>query len=156
MPKLKMSDVREELLTAIRRSGNISYAARKVGIHRSTIYNWISRYAKFARQVEAAKHDAVDRLEGKAFERATDPDNPSDRILIFLLQAHRPEVYARPSQVELSGRDGGAIQLDSQGMQERIAKIRESDKGREALQTIAELEAELIIEEQKKTAGEDT
>jgi hypothetical protein len=50
----------------------------------------------------------VDTLENVAWERAIEG---SDRLLQFLLAAHRPEVYSHRARVEHSGPDGAAIPL---------------------------------------------
>ena len=101
----------DKFLERMRTSGNVYLSCNDAGIPRSTAYYWRNKYKTFAAEWDAAKEDAVDKLDAEAWKRAT--TGQSDRLIMFLLKAHRPDVYnpVRKSEVELAGKDGGAIEL---------------------------------------------
>ena len=88
-------EVMSRFLDKLRDSGNVRLACRAAGVPRRTVYNWRDRWVTFADEWDDALDDACDRLEEKAWERALDY---SDRLLQFLLKAHRPGRYNPPQQ----------------------------------------------------------
>jgi len=80
-------------LEALRNSGNVRSACIKAGINRDAAYKQKARGNGFAAQWDEAMEDAIDVLEAAAWKRASQPDNPSDTLLIFLLKSHRRRVY---------------------------------------------------------------
>lgn len=77
-------------LAALRNSGNVRASCQAAGIDRRTAYRNRDQYATFKREWKGALEDACDILEAEARKRAT---QGSDLLLIFLLKAHRPDVY---------------------------------------------------------------
>ena len=69
---------------------------------RSNPYRW-SKNSVFADALSEAKESGVQRLEDWALHRATDQENPSDRLVEFLLKAHRPEVYRERVDHRIAG-----------------------------------------------------
>ena len=61
----------------------------------------------FAAAWEEADEAATQTLEAEAWKRAR---SGSDRLLLFLLQARRPQTYRTNARVELAGDGGGPIQ----------------------------------------------
>ena len=95
-------------LERYRNSGNIRASCQAAGVPRSTIYYWQRKFSTFAAEMDDAKDDAVDALDLEAWKRATQGE--SDRLLMFLLQAHRPEVYKPVQTIKHSGEgEDGAI-----------------------------------------------
>ncbi|MDP2329908.1 MAG: hypothetical protein Q8M19_04335 [Reyranella sp.] len=100
----------DAFLQHLTETGDVSVAAERVGLHRSTLYKHKSAKPAFARRWTEALEMGLDRLQDHAVNRATvglekpvwhrgeqvgavrQPDN---RLLQFLLKAHRPEVYDR-------------------------------------------------------------
>jgi hypothetical protein len=89
---------------------DVSAAAERVGLHRSTLYKHKRTKPAFARRWAEALDMGVDRLQDHAVNRATvglekpvwyrgeqvgAVHQPDNRLLQFLLKAHRPEVYDR-------------------------------------------------------------
>ncbi len=98
----------EQFLERMRNSGNVRLSCRAAGIPRSTAYYWRNKFSTFAKEWDDAKDDAVDGLDAEAWRRAT--DGASDRLLMFLLKAHRPDVYNPVRRTEISGPgEGGEI-----------------------------------------------
>lgn len=77
-------------LEALRNSGNVRASCRAAGISRQSAYDFRGNDAPFATAWQEALDEAIDVLEAAARQRAL---HSSDTLLIFLLKAHRPEVY---------------------------------------------------------------
>lgn len=106
---------RRRFLQVLAATGNVSAAARAVGRSRATLYGLRQKSADFAARWEHAEAEAVDVLEAEARRRAVDGvEEPlmgggklmrgddgqmlvvrkyNDRLLEFLLKAHRPDKY---------------------------------------------------------------
>ncbi len=78
----------ERFLEKLRNSGNVRLSCRAAGVPRRTVYRWRKRFSTFQGEWEEALEDACDILEGEAWKRAV--EDKSDRLLMFLLKAHRP------------------------------------------------------------------
>lgn len=88
-------------------SGNVMLSARGAGVNRQTPYQLRGRDEAFAAAWEEADEAATQTLEAEAWKRAR---SGSDRLLLFLLQARRPQTYRTNARVELAGDGGGPIQ----------------------------------------------
>lgn len=97
---------RPVFLNVLSRIGTVAGAARATGVSVPSVNAARRRDPEFNLQVEEARQLAVDYLEQVAWDRAT---RHSDQLLMFLLKAHRPDVYNRATRSELSGPDGGPI-----------------------------------------------
>src|SRR5204862_72622 len=76
--------------------GMVTTAAQVAGISRQAAYDLRKRDPRFAEKWDDAVAAAVDQLEAVAYRRAMDS---SDKLLMFLLRARRPEVYCERYQV---------------------------------------------------------
>ena len=105
----------------------MSAAADAAGIGRATAYRARDKSARFREQWDAAIEKSGDALVGDAFSMAHEGDT---RMTIFLLQAHRPEVYGKKQEVEI-----------------RTGNVRDSMTPREKAEleamSLEELEAEI-------------
>ena len=105
-------DCVKAFLDELAESGAVALAAQRAGLHRSTLYALRQRNKEFAARWDAALQLGLDRLQDHAVVRATVGEEtpvwqggrqggtvrrPDSRLLQFLLKAHRPEVYARPT-----------------------------------------------------------
>ena len=99
----------DRFLECLRDSGNIRASAKAAGVPRRTAYNWRERFVTFRNEWDDAMEDACDILEETAWKRAV--KESSDRLLMFLLKAHRPDRFKERSQVEHSGQGGGPITI---------------------------------------------
>ena len=102
----------DTFLDRLAQTGNVMLSAKAAGVPRRTVYRWRDKWSTFAGEWDDALDEAVDMLEGMAWKRAA---KTSDRLLMFLLKAHRRGFYGDKQEVELSGKDGGAIQLVAVG-----------------------------------------
>lgn len=89
-------------------SGNVMLSARGAGVDRTTPYLMRKNDPTFAAAWEEADEAATQTLEAEAWKRAR---GGSDRLLLFLLQARRPQTYRTNARVELAGDGGGPIQM---------------------------------------------
>jgi hypothetical protein len=90
---------RAAFLNALRNSCNVLYACRAAGIGRTTVYDHRAKDAAFAQAWDTAKVEAVELLELEARDRAM---KKSDLLMIFLLKAHKPEMYRETSNVNVN------------------------------------------------------
>lgn len=96
----------------LRRTANVSRAAREAGLSSSTAYEHRAKFPAFAAAWDAAVAEALDELEDALIERAKHGvEKPvyfrgqqvgsvrtySDALGMFMLKARRPEIYARLS-----------------------------------------------------------
>ena len=101
----------DAFLEKMRMTGNVYLSCEVAGIPRSTAYYWRNKYVTFAKQWDQAKEDACDVLEMEAWRRAMKEN--SDRLLIFLLKAHRRDVYGDVVRQEIAGAgEDGAIVIE--------------------------------------------
>lgn len=111
---------RDAFLGALAATGNVSAAARAAGVARWWLYALRGKDAGFAALWRDAEEEAVDLLEAEARRRAVDGiEEPlmgggklikddagqvvtirryNDRLLEFLLKAHRPDKYRDRSE----------------------------------------------------------
>ena len=101
----------------LKATGNVTLAARGAGISRPEAYKARNRNKTFRRLWNEALEEAVDLLDGEARRRATGMKRDiyhagvvvgqenvySDSLLMFLLKAHRPQLYRDNVKVEHSG-----------------------------------------------------
>lgn len=103
---------RARFLDHLRRCANVSAAARSAGMSRSSAYTLRRTDEAFAAGWDEALEEACDALEEELRRRAMEGverpvfhggrpcgviRNYSDQLGMFLLRAHRPERFARPS-----------------------------------------------------------
>jgi hypothetical protein len=87
---VQKADWAGRFLQVFRSTCNVRLSADAAGIDRDTAYRRRQRDPAFAGLWAQAEQDGIDVLEAQARARAL---SQSDTLLIFLLKAHRPEVY---------------------------------------------------------------
>lgn len=95
------------------RSGSVTFAATRAGLERRTLYRRRANDEQFATHWDEALNLGIDRLQDDAMQRALNgTERPvwrngtqvgsvqqyDNRLLQFLLRAHRPEVYGDRKQ----------------------------------------------------------
>ena len=124
MPLTRVSK-RSSFLAAYAELGNITRAAQAAGIPRTKHYTWLKDPA-YAKSFLEAEEIAIERLESEARRRAVEgTEKPvfykgeecgtireySDTLLIFLLNAARPEKYKKLNRHEIVGANGGPVEV---------------------------------------------
>ncbi len=94
-------------------SGSVTYAAFKAGIERRTLYRRKANDEAFAAEWDEALQLGIDRLQDHAMQRALhgtertvyrngkqigSTQQYDNKLLQFLLRAHRPEIYGARQQ----------------------------------------------------------
>lgn len=113
-------------LAAYSELGNVSAAALVSEVHISTHYKWMHEDPEYPAKFEEAKKIAIDKLEAEARRRAVEGvEEPvyqggkkvgtirrySDTLLIFLLKGALPHKYKERYSTEITGREGGPIEV---------------------------------------------
>ena len=143
----------------LKATGNITLAASGAGVTRQHAYQTRNRNKAFRRSWEEALEQAVDLLAGEARRRATgikravwyagevvgEESVYADTLLMFLLRAHRPELYRDNVRVEHPG--GMAVTGDRKVTFEFVRPAEQHAR------TLAELAAE---EQHARTLAELT
>lgn len=93
-------------LDKLRESGNVRLSCEAADVNRRTVYRWREKWSTFADEWQEALDDALDLLEAEAWRRAR---KTSDRLLMFLLQAHRRDVYGERVQVDQNVKGGWTV-----------------------------------------------
>ena len=124
-------------LRILRREGNVSASCRAAKINRSAVYKHRDSDPAFAVLWDEALEEASDRLEKEAWRRATKGTRKpiyyqgkrvgyereySDTLLLALLKGNRPDKFRERIQQELSGKDGGPIEVKDDA-RERLARL---------------------------------
>lgn len=107
------------------KSPNVSAAARAAKVSRQWAYQMREEDPDFAAAWDEALQISLDDAEGELYRRAVKGTlkpvfqggekvgsvrEYSDTLLIFLLKAHKPDVYRETTRNEHTGKDGGPIQ----------------------------------------------
>lgn len=100
---------KEPFLAALRNSGNVRASCNAAKVSRIMVYKERDQSKEFADQWDEAKEEAIELLEGICRQRAM---NNSDVLMMFLLKAHRPDVYRERTDVNLKGRLDQEIVVD--------------------------------------------
>lgn len=106
---------RKAFLEAFRITGIITTAAKAVGVSRAAVEQASRRDPEFKTAMQAAAEEAADNLEAVAIGRATASKSPSDLLLMFMLKSRRPEKFRDNYRMEMSGPNGGAIPIYTDG-----------------------------------------
>ena len=109
-----MAAKRKRFLEVLRRTNNVSRAAREAGIGVSTVYQHRAKNEAFRVQWDEATTEALDELEAALMERALagvekkvfyagkecgSVRHYSDALAMFMLRSKRPEIYGRGGAV---------------------------------------------------------
>ena len=122
------------------RTGSVTFAAARSGLHRTQLYKHRDRNAAFRNKWEAALNLGIDRLQDDAIRRALHGTERAvfregkqvgairqydNRLMQFLLRSHRPAIYAAPPQSAPDGVSPAELQKHMKAAEERARKHRE-------------------------------
>lgn len=123
---------------ALAETGIVAKACKAVDISRMTAYGWRDDIPEFAAAWDKALKVGITALEDEAHRRAFEGVDEgvyhqgvlmdtqkkySDTLAIFLLKAHAPDKYRERAAMELTGKDGGPLQLDDATRSARVAQL---------------------------------
>ena len=95
-------------LAVLRDTCNVRASCLAARISRQAAYIHRDKDKVFRKEWADAMEDGIDKLELIARWRAV---LGSDLLTIFLLKAHRPEVYRETTRHEVTGKDGEALEF---------------------------------------------
>jgi hypothetical protein len=99
---------RPRFLASLAEHGHVVFACKKAKVKRNTAYKHRRSDPEFAKQWKTALDEAIDMVEGSLISRAIVDDTTA---AIFLLKAHRPELYREKFAAEIAGIGGAPIKL---------------------------------------------
>jgi hypothetical protein len=108
-----------KFLAALTGGQSIAAAARAAGIGRRTAYDWRDRDPAFATTWDEAWDVGTDHLEDLALKAA---EKGSERMLICLLRARRPERYAR-TVIEHEGNLEVVLRHASETLDQKLSRL---------------------------------
>ena len=137
MPAQKWTSARRAaFLAALAETGNVSRAARAAKASRSRAYQLKADDPQFAEEWAGALEIATDALDAEARRRAMDGvETPrfhqgqiagtvkkySDSLLMFLLRAHRPDLYRERAGLTSNRQDAHDSDEDYAGARDALA-----------------------------------
>lgn len=122
------------------RTGSVTFAAARSGLHRTQLYKHRDRNAAFRKKWEAALNLGIDRLQDDAIRRALHGTERAvfregkqvgairqydNRLMQFLLRSHRPAIYAAPPPSAPDGVSPVELRQHMKAAEERARKHRE-------------------------------
>ena len=128
---VRTDSARENFLSVLAETCNVSEASRSVGMSRRAAYDWRDADPKFAADWNDAEQEAADKLEREAWRRGVEGvDKPiiykgevtdtfkeySDRMLEILLKGHRPEKFTERFKQDVTGHIGITITPDDNAL----------------------------------------
>ena len=138
---------KDRFLRILRETLNVSEAAKGAGFHRITFYRHRESDPEFAKAWDDACEEAYDELEAEARRRAfKGVDEPvfhrgeivghirrySDSLVMPLLGTYRRK-FRPQTALELTGADGGPVQIDDATAAGKIAAILNAARERKDL-----------------------
>lgn len=142
------AELQELFLEKLRDNPNVSATARAVGVTPGVVYRLRETDASFAEAMDDALDEAYDKLEAEAHRRAFNGvkkpvhykgarvdtiQEYSDTLLMFLLKGRRRKVFGDKSQLELTGKNGGPVELTDIEKGKRLAQLLETARANKAL-----------------------
>lgn len=112
--------------------GNVTRAAKLLGMTRQNVYLWTQNDPAFAELFNDALEAGTDNLEERAYVRAMDT---SDRMMELLLKARRPEKYRENINLQ------GEMTLNPDELVRTFALAFERLRAQRQAEQVAQLEA---------------
>jgi hypothetical protein len=138
MRSIQTPEKREKFLAALAETPNVSRACLAACISKTAAFTWRKVDPDFAAAWEEALKVGVTALEEEVHRRAFEGyDEPvyyqgatcgvmrkySDTLAIFLLKSHNPAKYRENTRMELTGADGGPVQVTDADRAHRLAGL---------------------------------
>lgn len=99
----------DKIIAAIAAGASRASAARAGGIDDSTLYEWMNAHPDFGERVREADDLVRKRVEEAFFGDVT--GGKDWRARLAWLQARYPSDWSARSRLELTGKDGGPVQI---------------------------------------------
>lgn len=106
-----------------RAKGFVSVTAKNLGCSDQTVRNYIDRYALCKQAVLDAREQMIDIAEGRLYQNINEGDNTA--IIFFLKTQAKHRGYIEKSVTEVTGTNGGPVEVATLTNEERIARLAE-------------------------------
>jgi hypothetical protein len=105
----------EAFLAGLKICPVVSYAARLAKVSRRNVYEQRERFPEFAAAWDDAIAEGIEMLEAEAHSRAR---RVSDTLMIFLLKAHKPQMYRERLDITHGGETVLKVEYGNDGSSE--------------------------------------
>lgn len=154
MESIRTPEKEIAFLAALAATCSVTRACEAAGMARRTAYEWRDADPDFFRRWEEAKAIGAEALEDEAMRRAVEGcDKPvfhqgvavgtireySDTLAIFLLKGAKPEKYRERTAMELTGANGGPVQISETERAAKVASLLAVAQARKAGDDISDL-----------------
>lgn len=136
-------EIQTAIVEALSAGNYLETAAQYAGIHPATLFRWLDRgrealdsddfdkhpdkiYGEFCEAVEKTRAQA--EVRAVALIRKAAMDGTWQAAAWFLERSH-PHKWGRQNKVEVTGKNGGAVEVDVSSLEAKVSKIL-SDTGR--------------------------
>lgn len=120
-------DWRDDFVSTLAEFGNVRQACIEAHVSRAGAYKRRETDVEFAQAWDEALENFADLLEGVYARRAIEQ---SDRAIEFLLKANRPAKYGEKAKLELTGANGGPVQVTTPALEQAAQELQEWRKQR--------------------------
>lgn len=103
----------EEILQTMAQGLSLAAAAADLGIHRQRVYDWVEKHPEFADTIKLAQSKRQAFLERRLLK--DDLPGPQITSTIFALKNAAAADWREKVDHELTGKDGGAIEIEDKG-----------------------------------------
>ena len=100
---------KKQFLEALSQTAVVSRACKAANLPRPTAYDWRASDPVFAAAWDTALDNALDEVEYVAWQLALSGDHPSSTH--WVLSRRRPEVWGDKEKIEVTGADGGPVEV---------------------------------------------
>ena len=105
---------KEQYIKAFKDLPVVRIACQLAGVSRQAVRLAMQKDVEFAKQVQEAREEGIERLEITAWQYATKKNG--DRMLQFMLKSLKPEVYGDKQQIGLDHQlSGGKFTINIDG-----------------------------------------
>jgi transposase len=128
-------EIQDKIIDAIQAGNYQDAAARYAGIDPATYYRWMSKgedpdspYSEFREAIERAK--AAAEVESVAIIKLAARDG-TWQAAAWWLERTRPQKFGRKERYEVTGAEGGNLQVNvsMQDLEEKVSRILDARKG---------------------------
>ncbi len=90
----------QKFVSMLNENPNVSQVSAACGLSRMEVYARRSVDEQFRKEWDEARDIGMCRLEDEAYNRAMNGEEPSDRLLMFMLQHNQKRKYGKPDDSE--------------------------------------------------------
>lgn len=120
------------ILERVRSGIPINHACEVAGFSKQALYKHCARYPESREELDQAKAEGEEWLVKGLYDAARD----DPKFGLLLLERRRPEEWGKADRLELTGKDGGAIEVQAISREQALAELAEMAKSDPAIQAL--------------------